>query len=73
MSHQHTEHLGVPESDLIASGAIWTAREIEQQPRMLEQTHSLLSAMREQIDAFIAPLIGNANARVILTGAGTSS
>jgi tagatose-6-phosphate ketose/aldose isomerase len=29
--------------------------------------------MREQIDAFIAPVIGNANARVILTGAGTSS
>ena len=73
MSHQHTEHLGVPESDLIASGAIWTAREIEQQPRMLEQTHALLSGMREQIDAFIAPVIGNANARVILTGAGTSS
>ena len=73
MSHQHTEHLGVPESDLIASGAIWTAREIEQQPRMLEQTHALLSAMREQIDAFIGPVIGNASARVILTGAGTSS
>jgi tagatose-6-phosphate ketose/aldose isomerase len=73
MSHQHTEHLGVPESDLIASGAIWTAREIEQQPRMLEQTHALLSGMREQIDAFIAPVIGNANARIILTGAGTSS
>jgi len=73
MSHQHTEHLGVPESDLIASGAIWTAREIEQQPRMLEQTHALLSGMRERIDAFIAPVIGNANARIILTGAGTSS
>lgn len=73
MSHQHTEHLGVPESDLIASGAIWTAREIEQQPRMLEQTHALLSGMREQIEAFIGPVISNANARVILTGAGTSS
>ncbi len=73
MSHKHIEHLGVPESDLIASGAIWTAREIEQQPRMLEQTHALLSAMREQIEAFIAPVIGNANARIILTGAGTSS
>ena len=73
MTDKTTEFLGVPEPDLIASGAIWTAREIEQQPRMLEQTHALLSGMRERIEAFIAPVAGNANARVILTGAGSSS
>ena len=73
MTNKTTEHLGVPEPDLLASGAIWTAREIEQQPRMLEKTHALLSGMREQIEAFIAPVAGNANARVILTGAGTSA
>jgi tagatose-6-phosphate ketose/aldose isomerase len=73
MTNQSIEHLGVPESDLLASGAIWTAREIEQQPRMLEQTHALLSGMRDRIEAFIAPVAGNANARVILTGAGSSS
>ncbi|MET1161679.1 MAG: SIS domain-containing protein [Pseudoxanthomonas sp.] len=67
------EHLGVPEADLIASGAIWTAREIEQQPRMLEQTHALLAELHDRIRAFIAPVAGNPNARVILTGAGTSS
>jgi tagatose-6-phosphate ketose/aldose isomerase len=73
MTNKSTEHLGVPEADLIASGAIWTAREIEQQPRMLQQTHELLSAMRERIQAFIAPVAGNPGARIILTGAGTSS
>ena len=73
MTNQSIEHLGIPEPDLLASGAIWTAREIEQQPRMLQQTHALLSGMREQIEAFIAPVARNANARIILTGAGSSS
>lgn len=73
MTIETIEYLGVPEPDLLASGAIWTAREIEQQPRMLEQTHALLCGMRERIEAFIGPVAGNANARVILTGAGSSS
>ncbi|MET0814776.1 MAG: SIS domain-containing protein [Pseudoxanthomonas sp.] len=73
MTSNTVEHLGVPEADLIASGAIWTAREIEQQPRMLEQTHALLAELHDRIRAFIAPVAGNPNARVILTGAGTSS
>lgn len=73
MTDKTTEYLGIPEPDLLASGAIWTAREIEQQPRMLEQTHALLSGMREQVAAFVAPVAGDANARIILTGAGSSS
>lgn len=73
MTNESIEHLGIPEPDLLASGAIWTAREIEQQPRMLQQTHALLSGMRDRIEAFIAPVAGNANARIILTGAGSSS
>jgi tagatose-6-phosphate ketose/aldose isomerase len=73
MTNKTVEHLGIPEPDLLASGAIWTAREIEQQPRMLEQTHALLSGLREQVEAFVAPVAGDANARIILTGAGSSS
>ncbi len=73
MTDKTTEHLGIPEPDLLASGAIWTAREIEQQPRMLQRTHALLSGMREQIEAFVTPVAGDANARIILTGAGSSS
>ncbi len=67
------EHLGVPEPDLAAAGAIWTAREIEQQPRMLERTHALLAGMRARIEAFVSPIAHNPNARIILTGAGTSA
>ena len=67
------EFLGVPETDLRASGALDTAREIEQQPRMLERTHALVAGLRAQIEDFIAPIAGNPRARIILTGAGTSS
>lgn len=67
------EHLGVPEAELQAAGAVWTAREIEQQPRMLERTHALVAALHADIGAFLAPITGDAGARVILTGAGTSS
>jgi tagatose-6-phosphate ketose/aldose isomerase len=68
-----TEYLGLTEPDLIATGAIWTAREIEQQPQMLQRTHALVTALHAKIRAFAAPLIDNPTARVILTGAGSSS
>lgn len=67
------EHLGVPEAELAASGALWTAREIEQQPRMLERTHALLAGLSEKIEAFVAPIARDRAARIILTGAGTSA
>ena len=62
------DHLGVPESDLLAGGALWTAREIEQQPAMLERTHALLAGLQAQIDAFAGPVAQDPRARVILTG-----
>ncbi|MEZ0470724.1 SIS domain-containing protein [Luteimonas salinilitoris] len=68
-----SEHLGVPEAELVASGAVWTAREIEQQPRTLQRTHELVSALHDRIQAFVAPIAGDARARVLLTGAGTSA
>jgi tagatose-6-phosphate ketose/aldose isomerase len=67
------EHLGVPEADLLATGSIHTAREIEQQPRMLERSHALVAGLHAQIEAFIAPVAHDRNARIILTGAGTSA
>ncbi|GGD47473.1 SIS domain-containing protein [Pseudoxanthomonas indica] len=67
------EYLGVPEAELQATGALHTAREIEQQPAMLALTHDLVAQARAQLDAFIQPIADNPRARVILTGAGTSS
>lgn len=68
-----TEHLGMAEAELVESGAIWTAREIEQQPRLLAQTHALVAELHDRLQAFAAPLTGNPAARVILTGAGSSA
>ena len=67
------ELLGVPEAELTAANALWTAREIEQQPRMLERTHALVAGLHAQLQAFAAPVVDDAGARVILTGAGSSS
>jgi len=67
------EHLGIAEAELVESGAIWTAREIEQQPRLLAQTHALVAGLHPQLQDFIAPLAKNPAARVILTGAGSSA
>ena len=69
----NTEYLGLSETDLDTAGALWTAREIEQQPRMLRRTHELMAGLRAQVESFVAPMAGNPAARVILTGAGTSA
>lgn len=65
--------LGFPEPLLEAKGALWTAREIAQQPAMLQATHALVASLAEQLRGFVAPLVDNPAARVILTGAGTSA
>jgi len=66
-------HLGLDESELARLGGLWTAREIAQQPAMLRETQALLMARREQIEAFLKPLLASPAIRVILTGAGTSA
>ena len=66
-------HLGLRADELTASGAVWTAREIEQQPQMLQRTHTLLSGLHAEVQRFVAPVADDPRARVILTGAGTSS
>lgn len=70
---EQLHHLGIREEELVASGAVWTAREIEQQPSSLQRTHTLLASLHAELQAFIAPIADNPLARIILTGAGTSS
>ena len=45
MTMTSTEYLGASESELTAAGALCTAREIEQQPRMLQRTHALVAGL----------------------------
>jgi len=70
---EQIHHLGITADDLASSGALWTAREIEQQPHMLQRTHTLLSGLHAELQSFIAPVADNPLARVILAGAGTSA
>jgi tagatose-6-phosphate ketose/aldose isomerase len=65
--------LGRDEAELQRLGALWTAREIPQQPAMLRKTHAALVAGRNAPDNFLRPLLDRPAIRVILTGAGTSS
>lgn len=65
--------LGRDESELQKLGALWTAREIAQQPAMLRQTRARLGAEKDALERFLRPLLARADMRVILTGAGTSA
>jgi tagatose-6-phosphate ketose/aldose isomerase len=65
--------LGRDESELEALGGLWTAREIAQQPAMLRKTQEILSARRDSLQRFLAPVREKAALRIILTGAGSSA
>lgn len=54
-------------------GDRWTMREIRQQPETLRKTQASLSADRVSIEAFVGPLLGRRDMRIVLTGAGTSA
>jgi tagatose-6-phosphate ketose/aldose isomerase len=66
-------YLGRDEAELQKLGALWTAREIAQQPAMLRKTHAALVADKDALDRFLRPLLDPPATHVILTGAGTSS
>jgi tagatose-6-phosphate ketose/aldose isomerase len=53
--------------------ALWTTREILQQPRVWSQIVQLVAGRAFRLDAFLRPLLERSDVRVVLTGAGTSS
>ena len=68
-----TVSLGISTDQLEKRGAGHTAREISQQPAVWRQTGEIVSERRGAIDAFLRPLLGRPDLRVVLTGAGTSA
>jgi tagatose-6-phosphate ketose/aldose isomerase len=54
-------------------GAEATAREIARQPEVWLELADILEGCRGELDAFLAPLIGRDDLRVVFTGAGTSA
>lgn len=64
---------GLSPDELERLGAAHTAREIAQQPAVWRETGEILRSRREDIGAFLRPLLGRQELRVVLTGAGTSA
>jgi tagatose-6-phosphate ketose/aldose isomerase len=60
-------------AEMKTNGGEWTAREIAQQPAVWQEVGELVMRERARLDSFLAPLLGDANIRIVLTGAGTSS
>src|SRR6185312_15059160 len=50
-----------------------TGREIGQQPALWRQVADEVTARREELDAFLAPVLAAGDLRIVLTGAGTSA
>ena len=66
-------YLQLDETDLDRDGALWTAREIAQQPQSWIRTRELLRRHAAPIAGFLAPLLAKPDLRIILTGAGSSA
>jgi tagatose-6-phosphate ketose/aldose isomerase len=56
-----------------SQGGEATAREIAQQPDVWRETERMVASRRDYIDAFLRPLMGRPDLRIILMGAGTSA
>lgn len=54
-------------------GAQFTISEISHQPEMWREVAANVEASREQVDAFLGPLLDRSDLRIVLTGAGTSA
>ncbi len=68
-----TELLDLSAADAERRGAGWTAREISQQPAVWRETGGMVDQRRDDIEAFLGPLLERKDLRVVLTGAGTSA
>ncbi len=64
---------GLDDATLIERDALWTAREIHQQPVAWGHVRELLEARLDSSEKALAPLLSRKDLRVILTGAGTSA
>lgn len=65
--------LGVDASTWEAKGALITAKEIDQQPRLWGETYEIFQKEGEALQKFLAPLFEKQELRIILTGAGSSA
>ena len=67
------QKLTFDKASLEKQGAYWTATEICQQPDVWLEAADNIDKIRSDVEKFLQPLLSNKNARIILTGAGTSA
>ncbi|BES64188.1 SIS domain-containing protein [Gottschalkiaceae bacterium SANA] len=65
--------LGVEASEWEAKGALITAKEIDQQPRLWGETYEIFLKEGQALQNFLLPLFEKQELRIILTGAGSSA
>jgi tagatose-6-phosphate ketose/aldose isomerase len=68
-----SKYLTYSEEALKSQNGYWTAKEICQQPRIWLEAAANVETKREEIDAWLSPILNKTGLRIILTGAGTSA
>ena len=66
-------YFGHARAELESAGALWTAREIAQQPSVWTTIERVMSRESGALRGFLDPLLERRDLRIVLTGAGTSA
>lgn len=66
-------YLGFTHAELEQKNAVWTAREISQQPMLWQVLSEIFAQRKTQLDSWLAPILAEPALRIIMTGAGTSA
>ncbi len=66
-------YLGFSQNELEQKGALFTAREISQQPALWTETWKLVASQKDNLELFLREAFSHDSLSVILTGAGTSA
>jgi tagatose-6-phosphate ketose/aldose isomerase len=64
---------GLSQQQIDSAGAHWTIREVLQQPNLWHSIEDQVARDAARLSAFLSPILEQSNARIILTGAGTSA
>lgn len=67
------KYLEIPADELKAKNGYWTAREISLESEIWADAVKTTENLKKDIEAFFSSIVSNSDARIILTGAGTSS
>lgn len=66
-------YFGFDQEELIEKGALHTANEIAGQPLLWREVFDQVQSNKNELSAFLAPVLNLENLRIILTGAGSSA